>query len=646
MFLGCLIVAALWGGWIPVDTLALAKGTSSITNRELPKQVLILNSHDYGMPWQSAVNRSIDDAMKADSEITTVLHTEYTGLSHHFDTDYEQKLLDLYHHKYAGRKMDVIIAVDVASTHFLIKYGDELFPKAPVVFVSDTESIEDMGLKPNMTGVLSKIDAKGTLDLALRLHPDTRHIAVVSGASKMDHLFEEKTRQIFQEYEKRFAFTYLTDLPMDEILARVARLPEHSIVLYVLTLKDGAGKNFIPREIVSRIAKVSSAPVYGFWDALLGSGIVGGHLSSAELEGKKTALMGLRILRGEKPSDIPIIQGSHAYMFDWHQLQRWHIREHDLPDGSVVRNKDISFWDRYKWGITGITALLVFQGLLILSLLIQLKKRRRAELMLKKSHDNLEFSVEQRTADLIQINEQLQKEIKVRKQAEQTLADSEQRLADIIEFLLDPTWVIDLEGRVIAWNRAMKRMTGIEKNEIIGKGEYAYAVPFYGEPRPALIDLVLQRDKKWEEKYLGLKEEDGVLISGESFHPSMGNGGCYLASAAARLYDAKGNVVGAIESLRDITITKRSEQEHERLIKELQNALAKVRTLSGLLPICASCKNIRDDKGYWNQIETYISNHSEVAFSHGLCPGCMEKLYGNQEWYKRNRNKAGDQEQT
>lgn len=633
-------------GRIPADTLALASEKASVTNLQIPKQVLILNSHDYGMPWQTAVNHSIQTALKADSKITTELHTEYTSLSHHFDTDYEQKLLDLYHHKYAGRKMDVIIAVDLPSTHFLARHRDDLFPEAPVVFMSDTESIKDIGLIPNMTGVLSTIDVKGTLDLALRLHPDTRHIAVVSGASKMDHLYEAKSRQIFQEYEKRFTFTYLTDLPMDEILARVTRLPGHSIILYVLTLTDGTGKNFIPREIVSRISNVSNAPVYGFWDSFLGSGIVGGHLSSADLEGKKAALMGLRILRSEKPSDIPIVQDSHAYMFDWRQLQRWHIRESDLPAGSVIRNKDISFWDIYKWRITGITALFVFQGLLILSLLIQLKKRRRAELLLKKSHANLEFSVEQRTDDLIQINEQLQKEIRVRKQAEQTLANSEQRLADIIEFLPDPTWVIDMEGRVIAWNRAIKRMSGIEKNDIIGKGEYAYSVPFYGEPRPALINLVLQRDKKWEEKYLGLKEEDGVLISSESFHPSMGDGGCYLAGAAARIYDAKGNVVGAIESLRDITITKRSEQERERLIKELQNALAKVRTLSGLLPICASCKNIRDDKGYWNQIETYISSHSDVAFSHGLCPGCMEKIYGNQEWYKKNRNKAVDQEQT
>jgi hypothetical protein len=72
----------------------------------------------------------------------------------------------------------------------------------------------------------------------------------------------------------------------------------------------------------------------------------------------------------------------------------------------------------------------------------------------------------------------------------------------------------------------------------------------------------------------------------------------------------------------------------EELISDLRQALDEVKTLSGFLPICASCKKIRDDSGYWNQIETYLSEHSDAAFSHGMCPECMDKLYGNAEWYK------------
>lgn len=84
---------------------------------------------------------------------------------------------------------------------------------------------------------------------------------------------------------------------------------------------------------------------------------------------------------------------------------------------------------------------------------------------------------------------------------------------------------------------------------------------------------------------------------------------------------------GVIGIARDITERKVAEQERERLITELREALAKVKILSGFLPICASCKKIRNDAGYWEQIEEYITGHSEAEFSHGICPECAEKMY-------------------
>jgi PAS domain S-box-containing protein len=228
-------------------------------------------------------------------------------------------------------------------------------------------------------------------------------------------------------------------------------------------------------------------------------------------------------------------------------------------------------------------------------------------------------------------------DITERKRAEQALADSERRLTDIIEFLPDPTFVIDIDGRVIYWNHAIERMTGVDKKEMIGKGGYAYAVPFYGEPRPMLIDLALERSQHWESKYLTLREEGGLLTEGESFNPSMPGGERYLAATAGRLYDAQGNIVGAMETIRDITDAKRTEQEREQLIIELKEAIAQVRTLSGLLPMCAKCKKIRDDGGYWNQLETYIRRHADVDISHGLCPQCMDELYSGQDWYEKGK---------
>jgi PAS domain S-box-containing protein len=232
------------------------------------------------------------------------------------------------------------------------------------------------------------------------------------------------------------------------------------------------------------------------------------------------------------------------------------------------------------------------------------------------------------------------RDISKRKLAERSLADSERRLADIIEFLPDPTFVIDLNRRVIAWNLAMERLTGLAKKDIIGNPDFVYSTPFYEKPRPMLIDLALKRDSQWEKQYLSMKEKDGLLMESESFHPSMGENGLYFAGTAGRLYSADGDVVGAIETIRDITHTKQTEQEREKLIAELKEALEKVRTLSGLLPMCAKCKKVRDDSGYWNQLETYISQHTDANVTHGLCPDCMDSMYSGQEWYERGKKKG------
>jgi len=109
----------------------------------------------------------------------------------------------------------------------------------------------------------------------------------------------------------------------------------------------------------------------------------------------------------------------------------------------------------------------------------------------------------------------------------------------------------------------------------------------------------------------------------------------FIVTATA-LFDPQGNQVGIIETFQDITARRLLEGEKEKLIGQLSSALEKVKLLSGFLPICASCKKIRDDKGYWTQIETYIKNHSEAEFSHGICPECAEKLYG--EYAKRKNN--------
>jgi len=145
------------------------------------------------------------------------------------------------------------------------------------------------------------------------------------------------------------------------------------------------------------------------------------------------------------------------------------------------------------------------------------------------------------------------------KKTEEKLKESQQQLEEIIEFLPDATLVIDREGRVISWNRAMERMTGVMAEEMIGRGNYEYAVPFYGERRPILIDLVLEPHEDIADKYSNISQNKGIVV-GEAYMPNLKGGTVYLLGTAAPLYDIDGNIVGAIESIRDITDRRKAEE--------------------------------------------------------------------------------------
>ena len=170
-------------------------------------------------------------------------------------------------------------------------------------------------------------------------------------------------------------------------------------------------------------------------------------------------------------------------------------------------------------------------------------------------------------------------DITERKRTEEALLESEQRLMDIIDFLPDATFVIDREGKVVAWNRAIEAMTGILAEDMIGKGDYEYALPFYGSRRPILIDLVLKADREIESKYDHI-EKKGRALMGEAYMPNIWGRTVYLVGSATVLYDPQGNVFGAIESIRDITERKQAE---DSLIEAKEAAEAAVRSKSEFL---------------------------------------------------------------
>lgn len=164
------------------------------------------------------------------------------------------------------------------------------------------------------------------------------------------------------------------------------------------------------------------------------------------------------------------------------------------------------------------------------------------------------------------------RDITDRKRAEIELLENRQRLADIIEFLPDATLAIDKEKRIIIWNREIEKMTGVPAEDMIGKGDYAYTIPFYGEARSQLMDLIFLEDGEITSRYQHLIREGGSLVAEAFCHALYNNRGAWVLLKASPLHDQSGNVIGAIESIRDITDRKRAEDEKAKLEHQLLQA--------------------------------------------------------------------------
>lgn len=189
-------------------------------------------------------------------------------------------------------------------------------------------------------------------------------------------------------------------------------------------------------------------------------------------------------------------------------------------------------------------------------------------------------------------------------------------------------FAIDSKHRVIHWNKACEELTGIPCSQVLGTTDQW--MPFYETRRQTLSDLIVDGDMgRMNELYT--QHGPSLLIShglhAEGWYPRVGGRKRYLIFDASPIHHRSGELLGAVETLQDITALKEMEEEKERLNAELREALNQIKTLSGLIPICAACKKIRDDKGYWNQLESYLEEHSDAVFSHGLCPECFQQYF-------------------
>ncbi|SEC98262.1 PAS domain S-box-containing protein [Rhizobiales bacterium GAS191] len=357
---------------------------------------MIVHSNQSVLPATSIVDAGIRQEMQSRLSGRLEIFSEFLDAEHFPEPEQETRMAAFLREKYAERPIDLLIVTGPKALDFLAQRRTSLFADAPLIFTGIREDTGRLrNLPPGVTGITSRLDPVPTVELALRLQPQARHLVVVTGAASPDRDWQETARRALLPYGSQLGITYLSGLPMAELLDQMGRLSPDTIVLYLSILRDGAGQSFIPRDVAERLSEAAGAPVYAVYDSYLGRGIVGGYMNTFEAMGREAGRLGLRILAGEKPEAIPIRQSeAPANYVDWRQLQRWGLDESKLPPGSVLRFREPSLWKTYRWQFLTAGGLLLAQSLLIPALLLQGRRRRRAEQAARDSEERMNLATQ------------------------------------------------------------------------------------------------------------------------------------------------------------------------------------------------------------------------------------------------------------
>jgi signal transduction histidine kinase len=350
-----------------------------------PKRVLLLHSFGLDAPPWSEYSKHLRAELfrKLPHEIDLVEATLETARLPG-DVD-DGPFADYLAALFSKRPPDLVITVAAPAARFVQRQRQRLFVNTPLLITAAEPRRYKPSPDSNETAVLTAIDLFAVMQNILEVLPATDHIAVVLGASPLERFWKEEIKNAVKPLSDRVTFTFFNDLSFEDMLKTVSALPPRSAVFFGALTVDAKGVPLIDGGIFSRFRDASKAPIFSYEDSYFGSGLVGGPLLSVSDISRRVVEAAAHILSGDVASSIPTtVIGFATPRFDWRELQRWGIKEADLPAGSQVDFREPSFWNQHRWTVIGISSAILLQALMIAALLFERFRRRRAEAASRK----------------------------------------------------------------------------------------------------------------------------------------------------------------------------------------------------------------------------------------------------------------------
>ena len=482
-----------------------------------PKRVLLVHSFGSATPPFTVESTAFETELVEKMGERVDLDEVSLDMARYADNDMQEAIVDYLQKRQAKWKPDLVVPIGSPAGIFVAKYRDRLFPEAPILYATlDRRLLPSGALDKNAAYIGQIYEIPGFLEDMLQIAPATKNIAVVVGATPLEHLWEEVFKKAAEPLAGRIKFTYYSDLTFDQMKERVSTLPPNSYIFFLLLLRDAAGVTLNADEALEGLHAVAHAPINSIFNHQLGLGIVGGRLHQSESVGKEAAEIAIRILHGEPASSFPprLVERLPP-RYDWRELQRWKIDGKLLPPGSTVLFRESTVWERHRVSILGGISVILLQALLITGLIANLVKRHRAE---------------------------------------RSLTESEQRFQNAADIAPVMIWMSGADKLCNFFNKGWLEFTGRSLAEELGNGwvdgvhpeDVTHCLDFYG--------AAFEKREPFAMEYR-LRRKDGEYR--------------WVLDSGTPRFDAGGAFVGYIGSCTDIGERKQAELDHQTQSMEL-----------------------------------------------------------------------------
>ena len=366
--------------WLPLDT-AWAE-----TSRP---RILVLVESDSRLPFTQSLLRAIEAGLGAEVTEQGELFIEYLDLLQ-FGRPAERALMrDFLAARYGGTDLSAIMVIGPNALAFLRRNRDAIAPGIPIVYGALGAEALDKALggevDPTMSGVTNAFDIPSTLDLALAVQRNAAEIVVFAGSAPFDRQWRATAADLLGDSYAGLPVRFIPEGPAEAMLAEAARLDPRAVVLYLSVILDSDGNRFIPSQFARSLAAASPAPVWTFYDTMLGTGVVGGHVEDLDTTGRAIAAM-LHIAIDAAPLPPPTqIDGAPAV--DWRAMRRHGLDLRHLPVGTRILHYEPTLWERHRLAILVIATIIAAQTVTIAALVVHRRRliRSQATLALERA---------------------------------------------------------------------------------------------------------------------------------------------------------------------------------------------------------------------------------------------------------------------